>query len=88
MIYLLHFNKPYKQARHYLGYARHLQSRLKRHDAGQGARLMAAVAKAGIGYIVARTWPEGDRTLERQLHNRNNNPALCPICTGKEAQRA
>ena len=42
---------------------------------------MAAVAAAEIGYVVARTWPEGDRTLERRLHKRNNNPQLCPICT-------
>ena len=83
MIYLLHFDRPYRHARHYLGYARRLAPRLARHMEGRGARLMAAVSRAGIGVTVARTWPEGDRTLERQLHNRNNNPKLCPVCAVK-----
>ena len=86
MIYLLHFDRPFKHARHYLGYARNLQARLDRHDKGQGARLMAAISEAGIKYTVVREWADGDRTLERKLHNRNNNPRLCPIC--KEAAKA
>lgn len=81
MLYLLHFDQPYKQARHYLGYTKNLNQRLAHHVAGRGARLMDAVAKAGITFKIARTWPGGDRTLERKLKNRNNGPRLCPICT-------
>lgn len=85
MIYLLHFDKPYRHSQHYLGYAENFAARFKRHMEGRGARLMAAVAKAGIPVAVARKWPDGDRTLERKLHNRNNNARLCPICNPKTA---
>jgi len=36
---LLHFARPYRHARHYLGYAEHLEQRLARHRAGSGVRL-------------------------------------------------
>lgn len=81
MVYLLHFDKPYKHARHYLGYTRRLEQRLEYHRRGHGARLMAAATSAGVTFVVARTWPKADRTFERQLHNRKNNPQLCPVCT-------
>jgi predicted GIY-YIG superfamily endonuclease len=79
-VYLLHFERPYKHARHYLGFAEDLERRLELHRAGRGARLMEVVVAAGIGFELVRTW-EGDRTLERLLKNRHNAPArLCPLC--------
>jgi predicted GIY-YIG superfamily endonuclease len=79
-VYLLHFERPYKHARHYLGFATDLERRLELHRRGQGARLMEVIAAAGIGFTVARTW-EGDRHFERRLKRRHNSPArLCPIC--------
>ena len=80
MLYLLHFERPYKHARHYRGYTRGLLDRLACHRAGNGARLMEVVTGAGIPWVLARTWPRGTRTLERQLKNHNNGPRLCPIC--------
>ena len=78
--YLLHFERPYKHARHYLGFAEDLERRLELHRAGRGARLVEVVVAAGIGFRLVRTW-EGDRTLERILKNRHNAPArLCPLC--------
>jgi hypothetical protein len=89
VVYLLHFATPYQHARHYLGWSECLRARLAHHLAGRGARLMAAVAGAGIDVTVARVWTGADRTAERQLHNRRENPALCPICSGPQAlQRA
>ena len=79
-VYLLHFERPYKHARHYLGFAEDLERRLELHRAGRGARLVEVVVAAGIGFQLVRTW-EGDRTLERVLKNRHNAPArLCPLC--------
>lgn len=78
-IYLLHFDAPYAHARHYLGWAAHVEARLAHHAAGSGARLTAAAAAAGIGWTVARTW-QGDRNAERRLHNRGGGARLCPIC--------
>jgi hypothetical protein len=89
LVYLLHFATPYQHARHYLGWSEDLRARLAHHLAGRGARLMAAVAGAGIDVTVARVWEGADRTAERRLHNRRHNAALCPICSGPQAmQRA
>jgi predicted GIY-YIG superfamily endonuclease len=78
--YLLHFERPYKHARHYLGFAEDLERRLELHRAGRGARLVEVVVAAGIGFQLVRTW-DGDGTLERALKNRHNAPArLCPLC--------
>ena len=83
-VYLIHFDQPYKRARHYLGYAEDLDARLERHRAGNVARLMEVINLAGITWRVARTW-QGDRKLERKLKNRKEAPALCPICSGAAA---
>ena len=77
--YLLHFSKPYKHAKHYLGSADDLPTRLQQHDTGQGARLTQVVREAGIELILARTW-NGDRAFERRLKRQHNSPRLCPIC--------
>src|SRR6476661_2336108 len=47
MVYLLHFSKPYKHARHYLGSADDVSARLELHRKGQGARLTQVAVDAG-----------------------------------------
>ncbi len=91
IVYLIHFDAPLGdldnprgQAQHYLGYSDDLEARLERHREGNGAAIMAVVARAGIGWTVARTW-DGDRGLERRLKNRHNSPRLRPICQGGDA---
>ena len=87
-VYLIHFDRPLGnpdnprgQAQHYIGYADDLERRLAQHRSGNGSALMAAVTRAGIGWQVARTWPDGDRTLERRLKRMKAAPRLlCPIC--------
>jgi predicted GIY-YIG superfamily endonuclease len=86
-VYLLHFVKPYKHARHYLGYSTNLDKRITDHLAGMGARLLEVVTDAGIEWKLARTW-RGDRELERRLKNRKEAPKLCPICNPKALNRA
>jgi predicted GIY-YIG superfamily endonuclease len=78
-VYLLHFDKPYKHAKHYLGWASNLNKRLAAHQAGIGARLLEVVAQAGISWQLARTW-KGDRTKEAQLKRHHGSVKLCPIC--------
>ena len=78
-VYLLHFDHPYKHARHYLGYAVDLEARLAQHRNGNGARLLQVVAQAGIGWTLVRTWP-GGRVVERQLKRQKNSPRFCPVC--------
>jgi predicted GIY-YIG superfamily endonuclease len=82
-IYLLCFDRPYKHARHYLGFAAAAtpDERIAEHRAGTGARLLAVVAAAGIGWTVARVWKGATRTDERALKNQKNTGAkLCPVC--------
>jgi hypothetical protein len=88
-VYLLHFDRPYKHARHYTGWAassRSLKRRLAQHGHGDGARLLAVAHAAGIGWQLARTWP-GDRTRERQIKRQGGASRHCPLC-GVKPRRA
>jgi hypothetical protein len=83
VIYLIHFDRPYRHARHYLGFVespRGLVGRLARHASGAGARLLAVVAAAGIGWRLVRTWADGTRAEERRLKSSRHAPRYCPIC--------
>lgn len=81
MVYLIHFDKPYKHARHYIGYTEDLEQRMHEHELGtKGARLLQVVRDAGINFKVVRTWPEGDRILERHLKKMKKSSAYCPVC--------
>ena len=82
-IYLLHFQQKYFHAQHYLGSTKDLTRRLEEHRSGHGSKLIRAVIAAGIDFQLVRTWP-GGRTEERRLHNRNNSPKLCPICSRRD----
>lgn len=83
MVYLLHFNRRYRHAGHYLGYTTNLNKRLEQHRKGQGARLLEVIKGAGVGFMLVRTWSKGTRKLERRLKNGKNSPKLCPICNSK-----
>jgi hypothetical protein len=79
-VYLLHFDQPYKHARHYIGWTPgNLNRRLHQHRNGTGARLMQVITAAGIDFVVARTW-DGGRNLERSLKNRGGASRSCPLC--------
>ena len=78
-VYLLHFSRPYRHARHYTGWASDLAARLADHADGHGARLTAVAKAAGITWTLARTWP-GTRARERQLKNQGGASRHCPAC--------
>jgi predicted GIY-YIG superfamily endonuclease len=78
-VYLLHFDRPYKHARHYTGWATDLPARLATHESGRGARLLAVARGAGISWRLARTWP-GGRARERQLKRQGGASRHCPMC--------
>jgi predicted GIY-YIG superfamily endonuclease len=79
VVYLVHFERPYKHAGHYWGWASKLEARMNHHEAGTGARLLAVVKEAGIPWEVALVMP-GDKHKERQMKNRGGARRLCPIC--------
>lgn len=85
-IYLIHFAKPYKHSRHYMGFTDDLDARIERHRAGDGARLLRVIKDAGIDFEVARTWP-GGRLFERRLKRRRDSPKLCPVCNPEAMRR-
>jgi hypothetical protein len=83
MVYLIHFEKKFKHAQHYIGFAESestFKQRIKHHLAGRGSKLLRYVNEAGIKWEVVFTWPDGDRNFERKLKNSNNGPRFCPVC--------
>lgn len=79
-VYLLHFDRPFRHARHYIGWAKDLDHRIGEHERGQGARLVAAAKRAGIGFTVARVWPDSTIRDERRLKKARCAPNYCPLC--------
>jgi predicted GIY-YIG superfamily endonuclease len=79
-VYLLHFDTPLKHARHYTGWSANLSLRLAEHASGHGARLTEVVAGLGIGWTLARTWPNVTRAYERKLKNQGGASRRCPLC--------
>jgi predicted GIY-YIG superfamily endonuclease len=81
--YLLHFDRRYKHAGHYIGTTRDLARRLRQHARGEycgkAARLMQVIAAEGIGFELARTWP-GGRRREIQLKRKGGASRMCPLC--------
>lgn len=87
-VYLLHFDRPFKHARHYLGATSlPLAERLARHADDRGAKLLRAAAAAGIGWVVARTWPrlshDAAFQLEIKLKRQGSRGRQCPLCRAK-----
>lgn len=78
-VYLIHFDRPYQHARHYLGWTIYLDERMRHHERGSGARLMAAVSEAGIPWWIVRLW-EADRCIEARFKRMRCNTLLCPVC--------
>jgi hypothetical protein len=63
-----------------------LKRRLDHHRRGTGARLMQVVTASGIDWIVARTWPEGDRARERMMMDGGQLKRYCPISRGSRVR--
>lgn len=84
VVYLLHFDKPISDkhtCQHYIGFANDLEVRVGYHRRGKsGVRLLEVAYERGIGFVVARTWEEGTKLLERELKNRKDARTLCPVC--------
>lgn len=82
MVYLIHFDKPFKGVQHYIEYSadeKFLQ-RIEHHKKNTGSALLRAANKAGIKWKVVREWPGEDGNFERKLKNQKNTPCLCPTC--------
>ena len=81
-VYLLHFTKPYKHAQHYIGWTHEgqLANRLARHRDGFGSNLVRVIIRAGIDFVLARTWEGATRSDEQKLKARGGACRICPVC--------
>lgn len=84
-VYLLHLDRPLAHARHYVGFAQNVEARVAHHRAGTGARFTQVLCELGIGFEVARVWPEGDKSFERRLKRQKHSARFCPHCSGASA---
>ena len=88
IVYLLHFDRSYRHALHYIGFTQNLDQRLADHRAGRASPLIAAAIADGIDFQLAAIW-ESDRHDERRLHRQKSTRArLCPICVAGERAAA
>lgn len=86
-VYLIHFEAPYRHARHYLGWTeRPLELRIGEHRIGQGSRLLEVITAAGIDWRLARVWTNVTRRFERQL-KQHGSTRICPVCHPETAHR-
>lgn len=85
LVYVIHLEQPLAHARHYVGWTKdswNFRLRMAHHRAGSGARMMAAVGKAGIRWAPVLVM-DGTRDDERRLKNgKNVGKRLCPVCAG------
>lgn len=92
-VYILHFDRPLKHAKHYTGFAhslKHLLARLHQHEEGKSSvKIMDALKRAGIGFEVANAM-QATRSDERRLKREKHIDRHCPICkqlNGKADER-
>jgi hypothetical protein len=53
-VYLLHFSRRYKHARHYVGFTTDLPRRLRQHRGGHGTPLIRHAVEGGGGFPFAQ----------------------------------
>lgn len=85
MVYILHFEKPYKHARHYVGFTTDLDRRQREHTHYCRSPLLKAVRAAGIRWYLAVVF-EGGRKLERKIKESNHTSRYCPLCNTRFRQ--
>jgi predicted GIY-YIG superfamily endonuclease len=78
--YLLHFDRPYRHARHYTGWTTDLKGRLDAHRRGDGSKFMRYVRAAGIRFTLARVWPNTTKDREDSVKHRGGASRFCPEC--------
>jgi predicted GIY-YIG superfamily endonuclease len=78
--YLLHFDRPYRHARHYTGWTTDLKGRLDAHRRGDGSKFMRYIRAAGIGFTLARTWPGTTKDREDSIKHQGGASRFCPEC--------
>lgn len=85
MVYLYHFDKPYRgHAQHYLGSTNNMQRRHQEHLSGHGSPLIRAALDVGIRLTLIPLYPDEGYGLERAIKWQKNNRRICPICSRRK----
>lgn len=79
-VYLIHFKTRLHHAGHYIGFSKCLDFRIASHRDGTGAKLVRAITRLGIPWIVIRTWRVDGQAFERTLKNQKHAARFCPLC--------
>jgi predicted GIY-YIG superfamily endonuclease len=82
-VYLIHFDKKYYHAQHYIGWASNLKRRVKHHRNGTGSKLLAHLNKVGIAWNVVWSKP-GTGNDERRMKQWKKARSFCPVCKKNE----
>lgn len=85
MVYLLHFDRGYKHARHYIG-ATSSPDAARQLANGEvppfNVPLLTAARLDGVTFTVARTWP-GDEVEAAKLRAQGGAARLCRCCANE-----
>jgi len=87
-LYVIHFDKPYKHAKHYTGICINVDKRMKQHAMGTRSRLMRVLKENDIGfqYAVINEYPtfsEAHAEEHRLKHKVKQPKKYCPFCKGE-----
>lgn len=87
-VYLLHFDRPFGHARHYIGSTESLEDRFESHVTGAGSTLVKHAVNAGVNVTLAQVWKGVPLTEEYRLKNRGGAGRWCPICKQERESNA
>lgn len=82
MVYLLHFDRPVKHARHLITVAHSSFGAIGRrvsYEQLADEPLVRAARAAGVTLTIARVW-DGGEARARQLRHTGGSTRMCPVC--------
>lgn len=84
-VYLLHFDRAFGHARHYIGFSTDPDERFQHHLLGRGANLVKHALAAGVSIELAQLWENKTVRYEIELKNRGSAIRWCPVCKRERA---
>ena len=86
-VYLIHFDRPFGHAQHYVGVTNGDPSeRFKTHVGYPDVNLLKHAKAAGVQFQLARVWLQVPRYFEMKLKSRGKRP-ICPVCRAEARAR-
>jgi len=83
MVYLLHFDRPFRHMRHYVGSVAslaELEQLLEHPTIRARSPILAAATLAGVQFSVGRVWRGGALRADL-VRDQQNHARYCDICT-------